>query len=238
MWKILEDFFILYFRGKKISISVASKNVSCANNLLFYITRIRIIKDINDSWHTLHHESAQRSGFLWRRFLFSSASSTRLFWGRPMIRPSRHGNRRNWLMDDPQRKREERKRNHLSTREGMIDGIHYRETRAIRPHPEEPGSFLCPFSSSPPPYTLHPLTLDPFFIPYTRSCCLFLFLRCLSVCSTLMHLLAYRYNCRAIIKAGLSFSLPPDPTSFFSLTLPLYPSFSLVLYLSSLLGPR
>lgn len=141
-------------------------------------------------------------------------------------------------MDDPQRKREERKRNHLSTREGMIDGIHYRETRAIRPHPEEPGSFLCPFSSSPPPYTLHPLTLDPFFIPYTRSCCLFLFLRCLSVCSTLMHLLAYRYNCRAIIKAGLSFSLPPDPTSFFSLTFPLYPSFSLVLYLSSLLGPR
>lgn len=228
MWKILEDFFILYVRGKQISISVASKNVSCANNLLFYITHIRIIKDINDSWHTLHHESAQRSGFLWRRFLFSSASSTRLFWGRPMIRPSRHGNRRNWLMDDPQRKREERKRNHLSTREGMIDGIHYRETRAIRPHPEEPGSFLCPFSSSPPPYTLHPLTLDPFFIPYTRSCCLFLFLRCLSVCSTLMHLLAYRYNCRAIIKAGLSFSLPPIQPPF-----SLLPSLFIPLFLSS-----
>lgn len=204
--------------------------------------------------------SAQRSGFLpsWRRFLFSSTSSTRLFWGRPMIRRSRHGNRRNWLMDDP---RESRKEEKPSTREGMIDGIHYRETRAIRPHPEESGSFLSlsldPLLPFPPPPLRTPTPLPWSLLSPVHalvvSCCLFLFLRCLSVCSTLMHLLAYRYNCRAIIKAGLFFSLPPscrplptpspDPTSFFSLTLlstiPLYPSFSsLILYLSSLLGPR
>lgn len=118
--------------------------------------------------------SAQWSGFLpsWRRFLFSSTSSTRLFWGRPMIRRSRHGNRQNWLMDDS---RESRKEEKPSTREGMIDGIHYRETRAIRPHPEEPGSFLCPFSSILFfPSLLHPSVhppsyRDPFFLPYMHS---------------------------------------------------------------------
>lgn len=105
-------------------------------------------------------------------------------------------------MDDP---RESRKEEKPSTREGMIDEIHYRETRAIRPHPFPP--------SLPPPSNPN---LFFFFLVHTRSqSCLFLFLRYLSACSTLMHLLAYRYNCRAIIKAGLSFFL-----SLFLLPLP------------------
>lgn len=150
-----------------------------------------------------------------------------------MIRRSRHGNRRNWLMDDP---RESRKEEKPSTREGMIDGIHYRETRAIRPHPEESGSFLSLFLLPFPLPTLRTSTLSPCSLlspAHTR--CLFLFLSCLSVCSTLMHLLAYRYNCRAIIKAGLSFSpLPPIqppfsplPSSLPSLFIPLFLSFSI-----------
>lgn len=188
--------------------------------------------------------SAQRSGFLpsWRRFLFSSTSSTRLFWGRPMIRRSRHGNRRNWLMDDP---RESRKEEKPSTREGMIDGIHYRETRAIRPHPEESGSFLSlsldPLFPFPPPPLRTPTPLPWSLLSPVHalvvSCCLFLFLRCLSVCSTLMHLLAYRYNCRAIIKAGLFFSLsllPPPPIQPpFSLLPSSLPSLFIPLFLLS-----
>lgn len=152
-------------------------------------------------------------------------------------------------MDDS---RESRKEEKPSTREGMIDGIHYRETRAIRPHPEEPGSFLCPFSSILFfPSLLHPSVhppsyRDPFFLPYMHSYPVLsislsqFFL--LSVCSTLMHLLAYRYNCRAIIKAGLSSLplLPPSPylppiqppfsllpSSLPSLFIPLFLSFSI-----------
>lgn len=107
------------------------------------------------------------------------------------------------------------------------------------PFPRSSSSLL----SSTPPYT-HPLTVIPSFSrTCTRTqCCLFLFLRCLSVCSTLMHLLAYRYNCRAIIKAGLSSLplLPPSPylppiqppfsllpSSLPSLFIPLFLSFSI-----------
>lgn len=142
-------------------------------------------------------------------------------------------------MDDP---RESRKEEKPSTREGMIDGIHYRETRAIRPHPEEPGSFLSLFLlPSPPPTPLRTPTLSSSSLPSPAHT------RCLSqLCSTLMHLLAYRYNCRAIIKAGLSFPPPsssppiqppfsPLPSSLPSLFIP---PFSLILYLSFLLGPH
>lgn len=100
--------------------------------------------------------------------------------------------------------------------------------------------FLDPLPFPPPPaITHHPLLMVRSFPrTYIHICtrsqsCLFLFLRCLSVCSTLMHLLAYRYNCRAIIKAGLSFSLclslclsllPPSPYPRSKLLFLSYPS--------------
>lgn len=59
-WKF-EDLSCTLRSEKKFQSFVASKNlVPCANNLLFYIIHIRIIKDINDSWHTLHHVCAMK----------------------------------------------------------------------------------------------------------------------------------------------------------------------------------
>lgn len=135
----------------------------------------------------------------------------------------------------------------------MIDGIHYRETRAIRPHPEEPRS--CPFSSVLPVHPRTPsarrssnatnLPFNPFF-----STCIHLTLVAAVVYFSfsagslrprrkprLMHLLAYRYNCRAIIRAGLPSRRPsrdhllPRPLcslslSFFPYHRRLRPSFS------------
>lgn len=86
---------------------------------------------------------------------------------------------------------------------------------------------LDPYTLPSPPPCARPC---PFFTPCTQRgrSCLFLFLGCLSARSTLMHLLAYRYNCRAIIKAGLlSFFLTEDAS--LSLSLPLSTSsFSLL----------
>lgn len=58
IWKHILLVLVLhsYIRRKKSLDGRSKKNhVSCVNNLLFYIIHIRIIKDINDSWHTLHH---------------------------------------------------------------------------------------------------------------------------------------------------------------------------------------
>lgn len=112
------------------------------------------------------------------------------------------------------------------------------------PTPRGAWLFSVPFpsplpSTHPPPYT-HPLIVLPSF---SRTYPLSISLS--QLCSTLMHLLAYRYNCRAIIKAGLSFPPPssppiqppfsPLPSSLPSLFIP---PFSLILYLSFLLGPH